>query len=721
VATLIQRSTHARALRVFLALLAPGAAACSVFAPSYDEFASGAGSVAGGAAGASAGAAISGSSASPQGGDGAAGQMSTGVAGSITAAGEGGAAGGIDETPDPPSVQGQVVPPGGVALQPVIDSGRPSFPALLRYDVDEATAAAASQPPLYQPYDSTAPAFWDEVVAELLQARVAEVALPSRGAFNLNTSDLTGPGNENPRRLSAWLAAVDRANAGNLFLTYCFVDTPYLQQVSSSVHGTPSSTPFDLSQSSDWTSVVWARVIQPWFDTVPATHLFEPAYHPLVQFGPLPSAGFVNASANLSAMLTAVANSFSSAYGSTLNYVLDETWFLADASLATNPAVIGKSPWLVPNAGSYGFDSFNGRTIGTIVPGFAAPNVLRHTVDSYSNPVTTLFNGLSNTPLSAQFAILQGFTDYADSAGFYRSNAADWDTPNEYIDLVRRFSDPNTRTIRLEAEAPDQYSDTTSGNSGKAFRRSGDLDVRALNTSGWALTDTAPGEWIEFDGVELSAGTYDFAAQYATATGQTPGDGPRIELLLDGVKLAPVILPKTANSDAFASVLLGQQTVSHGPHTLRLRFLDGLVDLDWLFINKLDKEGHLQADVGTFVSASWGGGSDVNSGASAAQVWETFTFDDLNGGALSDGDSICMQTLDGLYVTVAGGGTIAATERDPGPGAIFTLHVQGGGTLDTGAKAALETSDSHYLTGSAKTLDASGTSVGPAQLFTFTY
>jgi hypothetical protein len=67
------------------------------------------------------------------------------------------------------------------------------------------------------------------------------------------------------------------------------------------------------------------------------------------------------------------------------------------------------------------------------------------------------------------------------------------------------------------------------------------------------------------------------------------------------------------------------------------------------------------------------------------------------------------------------GGAITAAEREPGPESIFTIHVQGGGLLAAGAKIALETSDSHYLTSSSKTLDASGTSVGPPQLFTFTY
>ena len=79
-----------------------------------------------------------------------------------------------------------------------------------------------------------------------------------------------------------------------------------------------------------------------------------------------------------------------------------------------------------------------------------------------------------------------------------------------------------------------------------------------------------------------------------------------------------------------------------------------------------------------------------------------------------------MQTFDGLYVAVTGG-ALTAVEREPDAAAIFTLHVQGGGLLTSRAKVALETSDAHYLTSTGKTLDASGTSVGPAQLFTFTY
>jgi len=60
--------------------------------------------------------------------------------------------------------------------------------------------------------------------------------------------------------------------------------------------------------------------------------------------------------------------------------------------------------------------------LGSIVPGFAAPALARHSLDAYKNQVTTLLTGLGNAVQSdARLSVLQGFTDFADSAGFYRA------------------------------------------------------------------------------------------------------------------------------------------------------------------------------------------------------------------------------------------------------------------------------------------------------------
>jgi len=138
--------------------------------------------------------------------------------------------------------------------------------------------------------------------------------------------------------------------------------------------------------------------------------------------------------------------------------------------------------------------------------------------------------------------------------------------------------------------------------------------------------------------------------------------------------------------------VLGQAVVAHGQHDLRLRFLDGLVDLDWVFIRKLDREINLQVSTGTFVSAQLGGGGPVHTDAPNAQIWETFNADDLNGGTLLDGDVVDLQTYDGLYVTVGAGQTVSADQRVPSTATLFKIVVQAGDTLGNGAKIALQTS-----------------------------
>jgi len=715
-----------RSLLAVLTMLAPFAPACSFFAPTLSEYASGAG---GSSAGIASAGSLSNSSGSageaglgagaPNGGQGAGGQ-----AGSDTsAAGEAGAAGTL-ETPDPDPIQGHPVAPAETVLDSVVTIGLPVFGALTRYDVDESTAAASAEAPLFQPFDANSPAFWDNLVAEQTQARLALIALPTRGATTLDTTDMTGPGNENPRRLSAWVSALERANSGALFSALCVVDTHYLPAVASAFHGTSDGTQLDLAPASDYDHVFWARTVQPWFDTIPSSYWYTIADHPIIQWGPI-DGGFKNTSGNLSKMLSAVALSFHDAYGVYPNFVVDATWFAADSSLPSNRYVIGKSPWLTPSASSDGFVSYQGLTWGTGLAGFVDPSSTpvfpRKTLDSYNNPVITLTTSLADAiENDSVVTLLQGFTDIQDSAGLYRSEASDWATPNQYLNLVRRYGDPKTSTLRLEAEGCDRYSDTTKGNSGGAFRRDGDLDVRSLTSNpGWAVTSTAAGEWIEFDDVDFSAGNYRFIAKYATNA-----DAARIELVVDGVKLAPVILPKTVNAETFATTSLGERIMSHGPHDLRLRFLDGLVDLDWLFTRKLDPKLSLKVAAGTYVSAAYGGGGDVNVNAANAQIWEQFTFDAISAGSLGNGSQVYLQTYNGLYLIVAAGtNAVTADSRTPRAADVFTVELQSAGDLVPGANIALLSADkTHYVSvGTDNLLNASATSVGPNETFTIDF
>jgi hypothetical protein len=750
----IKRSNALRRFLGWLTVLTPGIVGCSFFAPSLGEYAQtrpGTGGVAGiddGNAG-SAGSNVAASTGNSDGGSLSAGGNGNAGAGGVAVSAEGGAeAGATGEAGWAGAVSvGKPVTQSDLALLPVIIRGMPTFVAFTSYGSTEATAAQTTPPrdaPLYQPDDSTAAAWWDNLVAEELHARIAVALFPTHGAYSLTTTDTTGPDLMNPRRLSNWLSALDRAAASNLVQAACFVDMPSVQAVSNKVHAKPASTLMDLSVQADWDQVIWQRSLKPWFDTIPSSYWFTLKFNPdsgssnaLVEFGSLSTSSFSNAAGNLSSLLTFLETSFFTAYNANVDFVLDSTWFAIEPGLTNNANVVAKNDLIAKAPNSAAFTSYQGATVGAAVPGLIDPSyfqstspnyqsasveIARHTVDSYGTPVTTLQTGLAGAiQKQATMTVLQDAVSLDQWTGFYRSAAADWHTPNEYLNLIRRYSDPATLTERLEAEGCDKYSDTTSGNSGGAFRRGGDLDVRSLTTSGgWAVTNTAAGEWIEFDDVDFSSGTYDFSIKYATsASSSIP---KRVQLIIDDTRLTPIIATDTGNADTFATSLLAESFMAHGTHNLRVRFIDGFVDLDWIFIRKIDPPVFLQVAGGTFVTALEGGGSTFSTATKAAGIFERYRFDDLNGGSLADGDSVQIQCDDGLYASLVAGAVTAAA-RTPGTPETFTIHSVSGGDITAGSKIALAASDGkHYLTVSASnTLDGTGTSVGSAQTFTLGY
>ena len=728
-----------RSLVYGLLFAAPGAIGCSFFSPSFSEYAIEGGGATGSAgagglngSGASGGGGASGeaggSSAGAGGWSGAAGANPGGTSGSAGNAGQGGWAGEI--------IIGESVTTAEVTLAPVVATGLPIFAAYTGYDIADATAAQGKHDtPIYKPYESTTTGFWDNLVAEQMQARVPVVLFPSHGVFSLDPADMTGPDPMNPRALSAWVAAVGRAGATDLFRTVCFIDPLSMQDVSNHIHGYASGAQMDLSVAADWNDVFWLRGIKPLFDTIPKSYWLLNDGHPVVQMGVLLGTSFKNQSGNLSKLLSAVATQFHDAYNAYPAYVLDPSWFVAEPSVTSNRYVLGQNGLLKEDSAGRAFATIAGVTFGTVMAGYADPGyyeasgpryhdasllIPRKIKDSDGGQVITLATGMAAAVQNQSYlTVLQDFTGVKYWDGFYRSSSVDWETPNEYLNLVRRYSDPQTSTLKLEAEGCDKFSDTTPGNSGNAFRRSGDLDVRALGANaGWVVTNTAPGEWLEFDKVDFSAGNYRFIAQHSSSGSAT--SERRIQLVIDDVALKPIIAPESANANSFLSTLLGERVMSHGTHNIRVQFLDGLLDLDWLFIRKSDPAFSLKASSGMYVSALDGGGTTLSASATAAAADERLTFDDINGGSLIDGDQVYLQTNNGLYVSVTpASGALTADQRRPGSNELFTVQHMSEGAIATGSVIALVTSDKkHYVGVGATELDGSATSIGASQTFT---
>ena len=731
------RSDLPRPLAAWLLLLTPAFAACSFFAPSLSDYAQtrggAGGSAAMGTSGAGSGGISGGTSAGTAGLGGDAGSNVTGgSAGDTSEAGALGEAGWTGEI-----VVGEAISQADVALQPVAVFSLPVMAALTGYGVTEADVTDPTYPhdaPLYTPYNSSAAAWWDNLVAEQTQARLPVVVFPSHGAYSLTATDLSGPDAMNPRRLSGWVNAITRADASTLFRAVCYVDTPSLQAVKNNLRGSSASTLMDLSVQTDWDDVIWKRSIKPWFDTIPTASWYTIADGPMIQFGPLASSSFKNLTGNLSQLLSSVATSFHDAYNTYPSYVLDATWIAAEPSLSSNRYVVGQNGLLAAPTPSFSFVNYATTELGTVLPGYTDPlfyqsgsagyhdstlMVPRSTVDAYGKTIVTLETGLAAAITNdSSLTVLQDFTDVSHWSGSYRSEAMNWETPNEYLNLIRHYSDPQTLTLRLEAEGCDKYFDTTTGNSGAVFRRAGDLDIRTLSSNtGWAVTGTAAKEYVEFDGVDFSAGNYQFIAKYSTSGSASVQK--RMQLLIDGKGLTPVIASNTANGNAFSNTLLSKQFMPVGRHDLRVRFLDGLLDLDWLFVKKVDPAFSLKASIGKYVSAEAGGGSTLVAEASKAEVFEQMTFADLNGGSLQDGDAVYIQVWDGKYWSVTGG-QLRADHQDLGPTEVFTVHNVNGGTVIAKSVITLLSSDNaHYLSVVTDgTLDASGTTPGDAQKFT---
>ncbi len=714
-----------------LAVLVAGAGACSFSAPTYGEYAQ-VNPAKGGSDGSSGN--ESGGTAAATGGTGTGNNGGTASAGSFS-----GGSGGTEAIGDageagmgpvvPPPVTGTVVDASEATLRALSSFQQPIFAPLTHYGVTEAVATLGNRPtPSYTPYDPTTSGFWDNLVAEQLQARVGVVLLASRGVYQLSSTDLTGPagGAENPRRLSAWVAAVQRAGVADQFQAACRLEVASLQDVAGNFHGTGGSPVLDLSNQSDWNDIFWLRGLKPWFDTIPSSYWTGKA-GTIIDLSGVTTNNVSNAQGNASKLMSFIATQVQTAYGVAPQIYLDSTWFSLDSTLASNSNVVGSCPYYAVPSTPFSYTD----DCGGVVPGFVDPSffdstsasymnasvtIPRSMVDAYSNTVFTLETGLSGAAAhGAPFTILYSYTDITDSAGYYRSAA--WDYPNRYLNLVRRYSDPPTRTVQLQAENCDKYFDTTTGNSGDVFSRTGDLDIRALSGSGWAVTNTAPGEWIEFDNLDFSAGNYEILARYSESS-SGGGAVDELGLSIDGQPLAPVLLPDSANVDSFQLTSLGTSFFPYGPHRLRVTFETGLVDLDWLFVKKLDPTYSLKASNNNYLSADAGGGSDLNAGAASADVWESIMFVDLNGGKLVDGDQVNLIVYNGHYITSAGG-KAAADKSAPGATEVFTVKLISGSSIKAGSDIALLASDgTHYLSYvSGRTVDASGTTIGAQQTF----
>lgn len=431
--------------------------------------------------------------------------------------------------------------------------------------------------PMYSSYDRDTDEFWDILVQELLHSRVNVVMAHGRGCLDA-TSGIDGNGNMCPRLLSRLVAAINRAGARDVMRLGMFDDTGAYQGARNAVEGRPASARFDLSDHTSW-RFFWDHNMRIWFDTVPKDLWFRLDGKPVVAFWTLSSYFFTGQKGHASLLLRELKRLFRDRYGEDPAFILDGTWVQEDSTIAATDAV-GVNDWFDPAKKNFSFRSWNGARWGATVPGFRDPDTAPGCgapCREYGRRDGAALREAFMSGATAKFILLEGWTDIAESAGYYRSAA--WRFPNQYIEIVRQTADPGTPTLRLEAEAADESSDRSAGNAGGAYRP-GDLDIGRLG-SGWHVGWTEGGEWLRFKEVGHACGTYRYTARIAT-----PLDGQRLKLRVGGSDLGEVTVPNTGGWGSYQLLHLGERAIASGRHDVTVEFTTGGVNLDWVFVRK---------------------------------------------------------------------------------------------------------------------------------------
>jgi hypothetical protein len=344
----------------------------------------------------------------------------------------------------------------------------------------------------------------------------------------------------------------------------------------------------DLANRSNW-DYFWSYNIKIFFDTIPRNLWFLYRGQPLIASWTLRDTFFSNQRGNASALLAWLKDRFFERYGVEPLFILQNTWFTEDPTI-TPELALGMHGWFTPVhdiAGSiYTYRTYNGRKWGVTTPGFRDGGAIIGCGASCREVTrrngTALISAL-DAGRDATMIMLEGWTDMIEGAGFYRSDS--WGYPSQYINIVRRYADPNPRTLRFEAEGADKFFDTTPGNAGDQYALR-DLDVGALpNDTGWYVGWVDAGEWIEFRRIRLGCGRYRFTARVATIDA-----GRSIRLVVNGKVLSRLTLPSTGGQESYELVHLGEFRLKGRVYNIRIYFeTTGGLNLDWIFLRRSSK------------------------------------------------------------------------------------------------------------------------------------
>jgi hypothetical protein len=428
--------------------------------------------------------------------------------------------------------------------------------------------------------------FWDNYVEELLSAGVDFVAPTIRG-YSPDKPNWSKSGD--PRKLAGLVEAIKRKGATDRLKISALDDTPasMTDRKNLEKHNKGGySPPFDLGDTSGTGEggykYIWDQNLRAFFQTVPDELRFKIDGRPVIYEWSMNTPFFTNqGNGNTRRMAEYIHQRAQAEFNVNPYLIVDNSWLNVDPTVES--AVDGVHSWFNMSKPST-LTTFKGRTYGATVPGFRVVTSSGNTMNIDPDHGKTLAANLQATvKAGATVTLVEGHSDWEENASTWRAAAGTYDQtrydyPSQMLNILRKYSkNPFPTNLRVEAEAADAYSDTTTGNEWNVYRK-GDIDVQPTGDSGggWNVGKTASGEWLEWREVPLQ-GTVTLKARVAT-----PNSSAQFRFVVDGKAGPTTTVTNTGDWQTYKTVDAGSFTFPSGSyHTVRLEFLGGSVNVNY--------------------------------------------------------------------------------------------------------------------------------------------
>lgn len=252
-----------------------------------------------------------------------------------------------------------------------------------------------------------------------------------------------------------------------------------------------------LKKTMNWGDVecqefIWNYIFKKWYSTIPSDMLFQVSSGtvPIQLWSANANYDYSTSDSKIYEFLKYIEGKMKSEFNLNVAWVLDGTFMSRDPR--TTSLAWGKQGWFIWGQNVTQMVEINGRKFAFALNGGRLP--LRNVWFNDWNPTTNTGTHSDNTndyhissllpngsPIirsiyqnavnqSAEWVVMESWWDWYEGSIFCRSENPEHAYPNQYLSLIREFSDRNSESILLEAEGCDEFSSLSTGNKGGAYR-----------------------------------------------------------------------------------------------------------------------------------------------------------------------------------------------------------------------------------------------------------